>query len=155
MAVYFGDALALRAHELARTEDRSKDGMTVPELLAALARHGDSVRGDDPASVLRSALNRSQHLWRHPSRGLWVWEEAPADPTLGISGAELADAAHAVARRLDPAQAGIHYEKLAAELKRTGVVIRGPQAGATLRRALEKSGRFIASPERDGTWTWR
>jgi hypothetical protein len=155
VAVYFGDALALRAHELARVEDRSRDGMTAPELLAALARHGDSVRGDDPASVLRSALNRSQHLWRHPGRGLWVWEETPADPTLGISGAELADAAHAVARRLDPARAGLHYEKLAAELKRTGVVIRGPQAGSTLRGALEKSGRFVASPERDGTWTWR
>jgi hypothetical protein len=156
MTVYFGDALASRALEIARIEDRASHGMTISELLAAITRHGEVVRGDNPASVLRSALNRNQHIWEHPARGLWAWRsEAAFDPSVGLSGAELADAAYSVAVRLDPGRRGIHYEAIAADLKRTGIAVRGPQPGSTLSRALASSGRFARSPEEIGVWVWR
>ena len=156
MAVYYGDALAARAWNIAKLEDPDRDGITVTDLLTAIVRHGDDVRGENPAIVLRSALNRNQHIWAHPARGTWTWmETATFDPTAGLSGHDLADAAHAVARRIDPSQQGVHYERIATELRRSGVAIRGPQAGGTLMRSMQSSGRFERSPDRDGAWTWR
>lgn len=154
MAVLFGDQLAARAWTVAKTEDASRLGMTVEDLESAIRRHGDSIRGDSPATVLRSALNRNQHQWTNHGDGIWLWVEHPVDPTIGLSGLELADAAWVAARAIDPAQRGAHYERIAAELRRGGTRIRGPQEGGTLTAALAKSPRFRKATRDEGVWTW-
>ena len=50
--------------------------------------------------------------------------------------AVLRAAAKPVARRMDPAGQGVHYEELKAELLASGVVIRGPSQGKTMHAAL-------------------
>jgi hypothetical protein len=51
-------------------------------------------------------------------------------------------------------QHGAHYEQSAAELRRRGSKIRGPQEGGTLTAALAKSPRFHRATRDEGTWTW-
>lgn len=154
MAILFGDQLASRAWAVAKTEDASRLGMTVDDLAAAIRRHGDSIRGANPASVLRSALNRNQHLWIRWDAGVWLWVENPIDPTSGLSGQDLADAAWHAARAIDATQHGAHYEQIAAELRRRGVRIRGPQEGGTITAALSSSLHFRKATRDEGVWIW-
>ncbi len=154
MTLLYGDALAARAWRVAQVEDASRLGITIGDLAAAIRRHGDMIGGDNPSSVLRSALNRNQHLWDRLGDGGWLWKENPVDPTSGLSGEDLADAAWHAARVIDPTQRGAHYEQIAKELRRRDTKIRGPQEGGTLTAALSKSLHFRKATRDEGVWIW-
>jgi hypothetical protein len=146
-----GDALALRAHELARVHDPARAGLSVDQIAERLAAGGVRVAGSNPRSVLNSALNRAQHLFSHMDRGRWRWEhEVPID---GISGRELAAAAYDLAQSLDPARIGMHYETLKLKLIDAGLQVGGPNQGQTMLAALGASKDFEAAEP--GIWKWR
>lgn len=136
----FGSALADAAYQRARVLDSVRRGLQIEEIEHDMAASAVSVRGDNPRSVLSSALNRAQHLFRRSGRAVWEWlpDDSGRNPDNGLSGRDLADADFRVAQRLDPANRGIHYEKLKAAILERGE-IKGPNPGKTILGSLSRA----------------
>jgi hypothetical protein len=152
----FGTALAEEAHRLARRLDPKAQGLYIGVIEDAIEGSGARIRGDNPRSVLSSALNRQERMFRRTGRATWTWlaPAAGTELTAGLSGVPLADAAYALARRLDPKQAGIHYETLKERLEREGTPVRGPNRGHTFRGAIGRApDRFEALGR--GMYRWQ
>lgn len=152
----FGSNLAAEAYGIAQRLDPQAEGLHISQIEETIERDGARIRGDNPRSVLQSALNTASHMFRRTGRQVWTWI-APgdgADPTVGISGKELLDAAYALARRLDPSRAGIHYETLKETIQREGTAVRGTNPGQTMTRVLRGApDRF--EPLGRGMYRWR
>jgi broad specificity phosphatase PhoE len=123
----FGSALADAAYQRARVLDSVRRGLQIEEI-------------EHDMSVLSSALNRAQHLFRRSGRAVWEWlpDDSGRNPDNGLSGRDLADADFRVAQRLDPANRGIHYEKLKAAILERGE-IKGPNPGKTILGSLSRA----------------
>lgn len=135
----WGDALASKAARIGRQVDPAREGREVRDLLSELAGRGIRVRGSNPQSVLRSAMNRNQHIWERVGRGLWRWKDPDSDPASGLSGRELAEHARLLMLR-EGRPGGVWFESVRERLTAVGVVIRGPNPGQTLVRT------FVAYP---------
>ncbi len=140
--VLYGSSLAAAAFALARRLDPLGSGLHISAIEQGLEDSGVEIRGDSPRSVLSSALNGEQNLFERSARATWRWIE-PGEgsvPVTGLFGKALAGAAYPVARRLDPSQAGIHYEVIKVTLIGEGDEVRGPNPGQTMLSALGQAG---------------
>ena len=113
--------------------------------------NGATIRGD-ARITLASALNKAQHRFDHPGRGLWAWKET--ETTAGLSGAALLDEAILVAKRLDPDRSGIHYETIKTAIIEAGARIAGGNPGNTLFSVLKSAPDWF-EPVGDGRFRWR
>jgi hypothetical protein len=135
--------------------DAYPDGIRIAELSRELELAGHSIRGRDPLTTLRSALNGSQAhgLWRPRDGGLWVAGDGSSKMETGLFGRPLAEALYQFVRERYPA-GEFHYEKARVGLERTGTAVRG--TGSTTRAALAGArDLFEHVPGRGGNWRWK
>jgi hypothetical protein len=131
------------------------EGIKVAELQRELERAGHRVEGDNPYSVLRSALNGSQPhgLWTRRDGGLWQPGDGISKMKSGLFGRDLAEALHAFVKGRYPGRV-FGYEEARLALEKTGVNVKG--TGTTTRAALRRAtDLFEHLPGRDGRWRWK
>jgi len=151
-----GRALAQAAYSLMPRIDPGNEGRTNQLILDALLAEGVQPAGQDPRQTLRTALNLSQDLFRIGDGFTWVAilgvDPERADP--GLSGRLLAEEAYRLARLLDRARDGLHYESLKVALIEDGTLVHGPNQGQTLASALRNAPDLFEWLDR-GRWRWR
>lgn len=136
----FGDQLAAAAQAQARRLDPGRAGLHQSLILDAVLATGDTIRGN-AGTTLSTALNHAQHRFDRVGRGMWAWKET--ESTDGLSGVALLDEAYLVAKRLDPAQKGVHYEQIKAAILADGVRIAGTNPGNTVFGVLSQDARWF------------
>lgn len=153
----WGTALADAAHNLAQRLDPNRGGLEISAIEQALEFESITIRGNNPRSVLQSALNRQQHRFRRTGRGIWTWlpPNEGGDPTAGLSGKDLEDAAYDAARSMITSSGTFHYEDLKARLLRDGTTIKGPNQGQTIRRIMQTSSKFELVEPGKGVFRWK
>ena len=144
--------LVVAAYALAREMDPNAEGLHVRHLAERLVERGAVINGD-PARTLYDALNRAHLNFDHLPPSIFRWKEPEQrDPSEGVRGKVLADAAYAFMVANDPERRGL---RLASEvltgLRSWKIPVRGTDAGATLNEAVRRDGRF----ERVSTGTYR
>jgi hypothetical protein len=151
-----GIALAKRAANLFRTRVGAyPDGITIEELHAELRMAGHRIEGDEPNSVLRSALNGSQAhgIWQMVEGGLWGLGNGVSSKLEGLAGRALADALYEFVQRRWPSHR-FHYEEARVQLERSGVKVKG--TGSTTLAALRGApDRFEPDVIHRGWWRWK
>ncbi len=148
-----GRTLAESAQLHLRRLDPSHRGVAIDDLVRHLEGRGIRIKGDDPWSTLRSALNGAQDLFMNRD-GLWVWTEQTRPVGTELSGRALSDAIPAHVQEAYPRDRVFHYEVAKEQMLAKGVRIKGPVTGRTMRSAL------VGSPDRfesvgRGIWRWK
>ena len=148
-----GRTLAESAQLHLRRLDPSQSGVAIEDLVRHLERSGIRIKGDDPWTTLRSALNGAQDLFTNRD-GLWCWMEQTRAVGTELSGRALSDAILVHVHGAYSRDRVFHYEVAKEQMLAKGVRIRGPVTGRTMRSAL------VGSPDRfepvgRGTWRWK
>ena len=149
-----GKALAKRAADIYSNRlGAYPEGIAIDELYSELRMAGHPIDGDNPISVLRSALNASQAegIWVMVDGGLWGLGSGVSSNLEGLSGKALADALYDFVRVRWPSHL-FHYEEARVQLEKTGIKVKG--TGSTTLGALRGApDRFV--PDRPGWWRWK
>ncbi len=148
-----GRTLAESAYLHLRSSDPDRHGLLIEDLVRHLESNGIRIKGDDPWSVLRSAMNGAHDLF-HYEDATWYW----VIPTLAVgtelSGRALGDAIYAHVQQRYPNDRTFHYEVAKEQMLKAGIRIKGPVTGRTMRSALVGSkDRF--EPLGRGMWRWK
>lgn len=150
----YGRKLAGSAQLHARVRDPLRSGMALDDLVRELESSGIKIKGDDPWTTLRSALNGAQDMWVPSDDSDWRWIETKRAVGTELSGKALADVAYTHVQERYPRDRMFHYEEAKEQLLRKGVRIKGASTGPTMRAAL------VGSPDRfeslgRGMWRWK
>lgn len=148
-----GRQLAESAFIHLRHSDPNRRGILIEDLVRHLESNGIRIKGDDPWSTLRSAMNAAHDLFVY-SDATWSWIEPKLAVGTEVSGKALADLIYVHVQRRYPNERNFHYETAKEQMLKDGVGIKGPVTGRTMRSALVGAkDRF--EPLGRGMWRWK
>ena len=119
-------------YALARELDADAQGLLVKELRDAALARGLLRDSSDPYRQVYTALSYAQDRFSRVGRARFRWQEPEPDAAAGLGGRLLLEAALKWCRTHDPANDGVHYQRIVGGLEEDGTPVKGPDPGRTL-----------------------